>query len=115
MERETDPWEQRILTHYHWGSVLIERRMFEAVGGYCTEYVGWGCEDDDLLIKLNSQWQTVEAWRTGTAISCLHFEHPRPYGGADLTPNLAILNRRRAMGPEAMIRADVQAAAVATA
>jgi hypothetical protein len=111
MERESDPWEQRVLSNYHWGSVLIERQMFHEVGGYCGEYSEWGSEDDDLLVKLRSRWPLVEAWRLGTVPAGLHFEHPRPYGGADLAPNMDILNRRTAMGPEAMIRADVEAAA----
>jgi N-terminal domain of galactosyltransferase len=113
MERDGDPWEQRVLTHHHWGGVLIARRMFDEIGGYCTAYDGWGCEDDDLLVKLQSRWQTVEAWRLGPAISCLHFEHPRPYGGAGLMPNMDILDQRKEMGPEAMIRADVETASLA--
>jgi hypothetical protein len=109
LERESDPWEQRILSHFHWGGVLLERRQFEAVGGYCAEYDSWGCEDDDLLVKLRGRFATVEAWRTGTAASCLHFEHPRPYGGPALTPNMTILDRRKAMGADAMIEADLAA------
>lgn len=103
-----DPLESPELAQrapYHWGAILVERRLFERVGGYCPDYSGWGCEDDDLQIKLAARTKLIPAWVYARALACLHFEHPRRYATA-LEGNLAVLNRRAADGAEAMITED---------
>ena len=102
------PGKGRIHLPCHWGGVLLDRELFEEVGGYCTAYVGWGCQDDDLLVKLSGRREIVRAWLAVRSLACLHFEHPRPYGGAILEANRARLARRRAMGVEAMIHEDAR-------
>ena len=85
---------------------MVERRLFDLVGGYCEEYTAWGSEDDDLLIKLADRTAIIRAWRDAPGLRCVHAEHPR----AELTPaverNRAIFAQRRASGAEAMIRQD---------
>jgi hypothetical protein len=93
----------------HWGGLLIERELFEAVGGYCTGYVSWGGEDHDMLIKLLSCREKVEAWRTAPALTCLHFEHPHAKVDQSVEANRALLKQRRTMGVEAMVQADIEA------
>jgi hypothetical protein len=93
---------------FHWGGALVRRRDYARVGGYCETYDGWGCEDDDLLLKLGHIGMVVRAWRTDPAISCLHFEHPRPYDTPGFARNMALLRERKAAGADAMIRADMR-------
>jgi len=97
-------------TTHHGGGLLLEKEVFEEVGGYCTDYTGWGCDDHDLLDKLASRRAIVKAWRAAPAMTCLHFEHSHSHVGADLYASRALLARRRAMGAEAMIRIDTQSA-----
>ena len=54
---------------YHWGAVLVERRLFDLVGGYCEEYIAYGAEDDDLLTKLEHRAAIIHAWRSGSRIA----------------------------------------------
>lgn len=91
---------------FHWGGVLVERRLFELVGGYCPSYTGWGCEDDDLRVKLAGRATLIPAWRAARTLTCLHFEHPRPYAGPALAANRRLLAQRVAAGAEAMISDD---------
>jgi hypothetical protein len=88
-----------VVSHFHWGGALVEHGLFEAAGGYCDEYAGWGKEE-----RL-----TVRAWRVAAALACLHFEHPRPYTALDIEPNRQLLERRRALGAKEMIRLDTAA------
>jgi len=92
---------------FHWGGVLVERRLFQEIGGYCTDYTGWGCEDDDLLVKLAARASLIRAWLFARTLACLHFEHPRRYAGPGLTANRALFDRRTAAGAEAMIAEDL--------
>ena len=108
--RPEDPWQAGVLPHFHAGGVLLERELFEEIGGFCAGYRGYGGEDDDFLIKLSSRQQVMVAWLEEPGLACLHFEHPRPYGGSDSDPNRELLAARTAMGTAEMIRADVAAA-----
>lgn len=105
------PSQRRMHGTCHWGGLLVAKKVFEDVGGYSTAYLNWGCQDDDLLVKLASRREVVQAWRVARSLACLHFEHPRPYGGPALEANRARLERRIALGAEAMIRADLHAIA----
>lgn len=104
------PGESYAATTHHGGGVLLETEIFEEVGGYCTDYAGWGCDDHDLLDKLASRREIIRAWRAAPAMACLHFEHSHSYVGPDAHASRALLARRRAMGAEAMIRLDTQSA-----
>lgn len=95
---------------FHWGQLLVPARRFAEVGGYCHQYAGWGCEDDDLLVKLASRIPLVRAWRTTAALTCLHLEHPRQYvAGPDRPANRTRYRQRLAAGPAAMIKQDLDA------
>jgi len=106
-----DPAELHWRSPFHWGGALVSQALFTAVGGYCTNYVGWGCEDDDLLVKLAQLTQVTIAWRADPALRCLHFEHQRPYGTTAFAANQATLAVRMAVGAAAMIENDLLAAA----
>lgn len=92
---------------YHWGGALVDRKLFDAVGGYCTRYEGWGCEDDDLIAKLDARTRVLRAWRGARELTCLHYEHPRSHTAATFPANHAIMAERLAAGGEAMIAEDL--------
>jgi hypothetical protein len=91
---------------FHWGGILVDRATFDAVGGYCTRYVGWGCEDDDLIAKLEGRASVVRAWRVARRLTCLHFEHPRTHTAASIRTNQTMLAQRLASGVDAMVEED---------
>jgi hypothetical protein len=109
-KRPSDPWQAGVLPHFHAGAVFLERELFDEIGGFCPGYLGYGGEDDDLLIKVASRRPTTTAWLDEPGLACLHFEHPRPYGGSASDPNRDLLAARTAMGAAEMIRADVASA-----
>ncbi|QHC21009.1 galactosyltransferase-related protein [Streptomyces sp. GS7] len=97
---------------YHWGGLLLARRTFLQVGGYCPRYFGWGREDDDLLMKAEARGGVVRGWRADPSLACLHFEHPLSYGEApspEWRANDALYARRTAAGADAMIEEDLTA------
>jgi hypothetical protein len=100
---------------FHWGGTLVGREVFNAVGGYCTQYVGWGCEDDDLHAKLAGRATVHRAWQTARTLKCLHFEHPRAYHGPALLANRTVLQARLAAGSDAMIEQDRGVASIPVA
>jgi N-terminal domain of galactosyltransferase len=94
---------------FHWGGIAVRRESFDAVGGYCARYSGWGCEDDDLIAKLDERIGVVRAFRAhARELSCLHHEHPRTHTSAHFPANLAILTERLAAGVDAMIEEDAR-------
>ncbi|MEV0374412.1 glycosyltransferase family 2 protein [Streptomyces sp. NPDC050636] len=93
---------------YHWGSMLLTRDLFRAVGGYCLQYAGWGGEDADLLVKVAARAPLTRGWQSDTSWRCLHFEHPASHRGTpEHLANNARYNARRAKGPESMIAQDL--------
>jgi hypothetical protein len=91
----------------HWGAVLVQSAVFAEVGGYCERYPGWGCEDEDLLEKLTSRGPSLRAWAEHPDLLCLHFEHPPARDTPEYAANRALLERRRALGPDVMIAEDL--------
>jgi hypothetical protein len=91
---------------FHWGGVGVPREVFEAIGGYNRRYYGWGCEDDDLIAKLEHHVGIVRAWKMAKQLTCLHFEHPRSHTLTHIDANRAILEERLATGAEVMIEED---------
>ncbi|OLT26841.1 hypothetical protein BJF83_20275 [Nocardiopsis sp. CNR-923] len=100
--------ERRSRAPYHWGGLLLESTTFAQVGGYCTRYRGWGCEDDDLLVKLSAHGEVLRGWQTDPTWACAHVEHGYAHAGtAEHDANRAIYRERLASGPEAMIADDL--------
>jgi hypothetical protein len=94
---------------FHWGGIAVRTETFAAVGGYCARYSGWGCEDDDLIAKLEERIGVIYAYRErARALSCLHYEHPRTHTSTHFPANHAILIERLAAGVDAMIEEDAR-------
>lgn len=106
VERDADD-RRETRAPYHWGGLLVERDVFAGVGGYCPRYRGWGCEDDDLLVKLAACGPVARGWQVDPSWACAHVEHGYFHAGSpDHEANRAVFRARRAEGPEAMIAAD---------
>ncbi|WP_406279279.1 galactosyltransferase-related protein [Embleya sp. NBC_00896] len=95
---------------YHLGAMLLDHATFDAVGGYCLGYLGWGGEDDDLLAKVAARTRLRRGRQLDPSLNCLHFEHPTPYDGTpQQAANESLLAARIAAGPDAMIEQDLAA------
>lgn len=60
----------------HCGSNLFSRKQFLSVGGYCEEFVNWGCEDSDL------QWKFREIYQLEffpPELEVIHLDHLKNY------------------------------------
>lgn len=91
----------------HWGGLLISRTAFQLVGQYCRLYRGWGCEDDDLLVKVAAISKLTYAAITAPSLACVHVEHDYPHTGTtEHNANRYLLRTRRCHGPQEMITTD---------
>jgi hypothetical protein len=96
---------------FHWGGLLLPRQLFDRIGGYCQQYIGWGCEDEDLLVKITADGDSfiVRGWQADHSWNCLHLEHLRRYvATTDRTTNRILLSERLASGTPAMIQQDLR-------
>ena len=69
---ESQQRPRRHYPEYFGGVTLVDNGIFQRVDGYSNRYRGWGCEDDDLLLRLH-----FHGYRAAKDISgsyCL-FEH----------------------------------------
>ena len=60
----------------HCGSNFFRRCQFEEVGGYCENFINWGCEDSDL------QWKFRETYKLEffpADLEVVHLDHPKGY------------------------------------
>lgn len=57
------------------GNIAIWRRDFERINGYDESYVGWGCEDDDLRLRLRRAGLRIESILRWTRT--YHLWHPK--------------------------------------
>lgn len=89
----------------HCGSNLFRRTHFLGVGGYCEDFINWGCEDSDLQWKFR---ETLNLEFFPEHLEVLHLDHPKGY----LSPKMweenekACAHRRDVEGLEASINRD---------
>jgi len=60
----------------HCGGNLFRKSQFLSVGGYCEDFVNWGCEDSDL------QWKFSEIYDLRffpANLEVMHLDHPKGY------------------------------------
>ncbi len=77
-EKQRRPY--RYYPEYFGGVTLVDNGVFHSVDGYSNRYRGWGCEDDDLLLRLH-----IHGYRAAKDISgnyCL-FEHVHARSAGD--------------------------------
>ncbi len=88
----------------HCGGNMFRRVQFESVGGYCEDFVNWGCEDSDL------QWKFAEKYGIEffpDELEVIHLDHPKGYFSPEMwARNEKINAQRKEEGVEAAIRID---------
>ena len=95
-------WHQIV----HIGGILLSRKLFDTVGGYCEEYTGWGNEDIDIQWKLIALDQ-IEYVENNSDFEVLHIDHDKPYLSKDTwTPNKLRFEQRKKQGFEFCIKQD---------
>ena len=55
------------------GCMWITAGLFQIIGGYCEDYIGWGCEDTDFWFRLEEQ---VEIGKVENRV-LVHMDHPK--------------------------------------
>lgn len=90
-------WEGKGLAYEYFfgGVVLFNKKDFSAVNGFSNEYVGYGCEDDDLLYRVISS-EMKWTRRDGMFISLPHPPSSKtPEHEANKTHLLSVLKRQK--------------------
>lgn len=72
----------------HCGSNFFSRAQFLNVGGYCEEFINWGCEDSDLQWKFR---ETYELEFFPPKMEVIHLDHPKEY----VSPKMWALNEEK--------------------
>lgn len=67
-------WSQDI----HCGAIFMRRSQFDNVGGYCENFITWGCEDSDLQWKL-AQCYNLQRIKSDEQFEVIHMDHPKGY------------------------------------
>lgn len=62
----------------HCGGTLVSRGAVHDVGGFCMDYLGWGCHDVDLQAKLRTVCRCSRIPRS-SRFCVLHLDHERAY------------------------------------
>ena len=90
----------------HAGGTLMRQNQFFSVGGYCEDYAGWGCHDEDIQWKLCSAFD-LQRIPEGVEFETLHLDHPRQYfSEIRWGKNREIQTRRKEAGVENAIKYD---------
>ena len=86
----------------HHGTLCIMKDAFEKIGGYCTDYRGWGAEDLDMYWKV----LTVYGVRR-IAQAVIHLDHPRDHVRQEhWDRNQERLRARKKLGIEKVVASD---------
>lgn len=82
----------------HAGGILMKNSQFDRIGGYCEDYAGWGCHDEDIQWKLRTLFD-LQKIPNKKDLEVLHLDHPRPYfSEVRWTKNREIQKNRKNFG-----------------
>ena len=100
--KEPTMWSENL----HCGGNFFRRQQFESVGGYCSLFLNWGCEDSDLQWKIGEKYG-LEFFPTKKEFEVLHLDHPKGYFSPEKWKmNEAIENERKRRGIDQVIAED---------
>jgi glycosyltransferase involved in cell wall biosynthesis len=90
----------------HYGGNLMRKEQFENIGGFCEEYVNWGCEDTDLQWKLKNMFN-LQFFPKIEEFTVIHLDHEKRYVVAETVDrNEGVFTRRRQRGAYQAIKED---------
>lgn len=67
----------------HCGGTFMRKEQFDLVGGYCEEFINWGCEDSDLQWKLGKCFN-LQKVPYQPEFEVLHLDHPKNYFSGEM-------------------------------
>lgn len=92
--------------HIHAGGTLMRKDQFETIGGYCEDFVGWGCHDVDLQYKLRMLFDLKNISQI-SRLEVLHLDHKREYfSNHTWAQNRTLLIERQSLPLENIVRLD---------
>ena len=92
----------------HAGGTFMEKRHFQAVGGFCERFTAWGCHDADLQWKLRGMFNLIE-FPNFPEYEVLHLDHERGhFDKKRWQSNREIQQLRRAGGVNQAILEDLK-------
>lgn len=88
----------------HCGSNFFTRKQFLSVGGYCEDFINWGCEDSDLQWKFRERY-FLEFFPEEFEV--IHMDHPKGYVSPEMwCKNEEKSAKRKTEGVEKVISFD---------
>ena len=84
--------------NYFGGVLVANLAVFEAVNGFSNDYQGWGCEDDDLFLRVRLGGFSID--RAPVRFSSLF--HPRSLPGVDNSPLFTKMLNLSVEGPDGL-------------
>ena len=77
---------------------FFRRKQFEIVGGYCEDFINWGCEDSDLQWKFKEVFD-LQFFPEGKEFMVMHLDHKRGYFSPEMWKrNEKICSERKQKG-----------------
>ena len=87
------------------GLFVMQRAVFERLGGFDEKFVGWGCEDDALTIKVQALSHNTHTLSGHTAYHLWHAQSPQRRAGQPFyARNAARLRQYQKLDPDALRR-----------
>jgi glycosyltransferase involved in cell wall biosynthesis len=87
-EREPMFWNE----NRHCGGNLFRKSQFLSVGGYCEDFVNWGCEDSDLQWKFSERYDLLFF---PANLEVMHLDHPKGYFSPEMWKRNEEISRER--------------------
>jgi glycosyltransferase involved in cell wall biosynthesis len=90
----------------HCGGNLIPKFLFFEIGGYCEQFINWGCEDSDLQWKVGAM-SKMDFFPKEDRFTVIHLDHPKNYFSGDMwARNERICSMRKERGIHSAIEDD---------
>jgi len=67
----------------HYGGTILRKKHFYEIGGFSSEFYGWGSEDYDLHWKLSEKFN-LDFLKEGLDFEVIHLDHDKPYFTNDI-------------------------------
>lgn len=100
--KEPKIWSENL----HAGGNFFRRVHFEEIGGYCEDFINWGCEDSDLQWKFK-QIFNLQFFPKINEFTVIHLDHKKDYFSSEMWKrNEGICAERKDKGIHLAIKKD---------